>query len=475
MSLRRRTLLTAGAALPAVGLLAGIPMAAQAATAKTFYVSNKGSDTANGTSQATAWATIPRVQQAIDSGELTRGDSVLFEAGGRFYGQFTSFDALQGQGRLTFGSYGSGARPQIMAYKVLNRQGAWRHLGANRWQLQLDDLSTHIGNHSTQDTNVGLLRVNNELFGGRKLSIDELSNDWDWFSDLGQGTLTVYSHTNPSLRGDVRAAVNGRIFQAKSDFTIEGLDLIGCGGHGVQVVDVQGVRVLNNRIRHIGGSELPGFLPAGTRYGNGVEMWINTSDVLVEGNIITDVYDVAVTLQGEQVVETTEYEPVIRHGWTDVHIRGNRITRCSQSFEIWSRAQQIRDDEGNVIGERLYEGEGAGYTNCTFTGNHCTDAGVGWGFEARPNKNEGGVHLLSYSEELPMGLQITGNRFHDAVNAYIYRLTENPTGLVIDNNEIRLKTGQRIQQQNQRWERLEDHESWSNTTGFDRHSTWITG
>lgn len=475
MPLRRRTLLAATAALPAVPLLAGVPLTAHAASGTTFYVSNKGKDEDAGTSESTAWATIPRVQQAIDSGELKRGDTVVFHAGHRFYGQFTSFDALQGEGRLTFGAYGSGDRPQIMGYKILNKPTAWRNLGRNRWQLQLNDLSTHIGNHSTQDANVGLLRVNNELLGGRKLSSDELRRDWDWYSDLKEGTLTVYSRSNPSRRGDVRAAVNGRLFQAKNDMTIEGLDLIGCGGHGVQVVDAKGVRVLNNRIRHIGGSELPGFWKAGTRYGNGVEMWINTHDVLVEGNIIYDVYDVAVTLQGEQVVETTKYEPVIRHGWSDVHVRGNRITRCSQSFEIWSRGQTIRDEEGNIIKELLHDGEGGGYANCSFTGNHCTDAGVGWGYEARPNKDEGGVHLLSYSEELPMGLAITGNKFHDAVNAYIYRNTDKPTGLVIDNNEIRLKANQRIQQQDQRWERFEDHDAWSNNTGFDLNSTWLEG
>ena len=85
------------------------------------------------------------------------------------------------------------------------------------------------------------------------------------------------------------------------------------------------------------------------------------------------------------------------------------------------------------------------------------------------------MHLLSYSEELPMGLAITGNKFHDAVNAYIYRNTDKPTGLVIDNNEIRLKANQRIQQQDQRWERFEDHDAWSNNTGFDLNSTWLEG
>ncbi|MBN1181611.1 MAG: hypothetical protein JXB49_04930 [Bacteroidales bacterium] len=46
--------------------------------ATTYYVSNSGNDGANGTSPATAWKTIARVNIT----NLLPGDSVLFEAGG---------------------------------------------------------------------------------------------------------------------------------------------------------------------------------------------------------------------------------------------------------------------------------------------------------------------------------------------------------------------------------------------------------
>ncbi|MDO5066704.1 MAG: right-handed parallel beta-helix repeat-containing protein [Propionibacteriaceae bacterium] len=448
-------------------------MTAHAVPGTTFHVSNEGRDDSPGTSQEAPWATIPRVQQAIESGEVRRGDAVLFHAGHRFFGQFSDLEALQGQGRIVFGAYGVGERPQIVGYKVLDKAQAWTRVGEGLWRLQLDDPGSHEGNHSTTDANVGLLRVDGELLGGRRLSLAELQQDWDWYCDLEAGTLTVRNQDNPSLEHEVLAAVDGRLFQAVDEMTIEGLDLVGCGGHGVQVRDARGVRVLGNRIQQIGGSELLTFHIPGVRYGNGVEVWINSHDVLVEGNVIHDVYDVAITLQGEQVVEPTGAEPTIRHGWSEVHVRGNRITRCSQSFEIWCRGQAIHDEAGELVRELRHDGPGAGYVNCSFTGNHCTDAGVGWGYEVRPDKDAGGVHLLSYSEELPMGLRITGNTFHDAVNAYLYRNDEQPTGLVIEGNEIRLKPNQRIQQQ--RPERFPEHEAWSTATGFDRESTWVAG
>lgn len=443
------------------------------AQARSFHVSNGGDDRRSGTSPESAWRSIPRVQQAIDRGEVRRGDAVLLHSGHRFHGQFTDFSALQGEGRLTFGAYGAGERPQLVGYKVLGDPAVWRNLGRNRWQVQLDDLATHGGNHSTRDVNVGLIEVNSELHGERRASVDELRGEWDWHSDLDAGTLTVVCHTNPSRVGEVRVAVDGRLFQAADDMTIQGLDLVGCGGHGIQTEDVSGVRVQGNRIRNIGGSELTTFHVPGVRYGNGVEVWINSHDVLVEGNVIHDVYDVAVTLQGEQVVEPTGADPLLRHGWTDVHVRDNRISRCSQSFEIWCRSQVIRD--GDVERVLTHDGEGGGFVRCTFSGNHCTDAGVGWGYRVRPNKDEAGVHLLSYSEELPMDLRITGNRFLDAHNAYIYRLPDGPTGLVIDDNEIRLRPAQRIQQQPRRPETFPEHEAWARATGFDLNSTWLEG
>ena len=42
--------------------------------------------------------------------------------------------------------------------------------------------------------------------------------------------------------------------------------------------------------------------------------------------------------------------------------------------------------------------------------------------------------------------------------------------MVIDNNEIQLKAGQKLQQQ--RSETIEQHEAWSGATGFDKSSTF---
>ncbi|HRH37859.1 MAG TPA: hypothetical protein PK760_05910, partial [Flavobacteriales bacterium] len=52
------------------------------AEAATYYVSPTGSDSNNGTSQATAWQSITRVNQISSS--LQPGDRILFQKGGTY-------------------------------------------------------------------------------------------------------------------------------------------------------------------------------------------------------------------------------------------------------------------------------------------------------------------------------------------------------------------------------------------------------
>ena len=75
------------------------------AQATTFYVSRTGSDSSSGTSPATPWQTIKRVNNA----SLAAGDTVLFQ-GGSTFGDATLTPPASGTSSapITFGSYGTG-------------------------------------------------------------------------------------------------------------------------------------------------------------------------------------------------------------------------------------------------------------------------------------------------------------------------------------------------------------------------------
>lgn len=72
-------------------------------TGKAYYVSNSGSDSNDGLSPETAWATLNKVGKA----RLQYGDAVFFERGGSWYGQ------LKMQYGVTYSAYGEGAKPII--------------------------------------------------------------------------------------------------------------------------------------------------------------------------------------------------------------------------------------------------------------------------------------------------------------------------------------------------------------------------
>jgi hypothetical protein len=85
----------------------------------TYYVSNSGSDAANGTSPATAWQTVAKV----DAAQFNPGDQILFQRGG----QWREALAINGQrgsvgDPIIFGAYGDPSQPKplLIGSNLLN-------------------------------------------------------------------------------------------------------------------------------------------------------------------------------------------------------------------------------------------------------------------------------------------------------------------------------------------------------------------
>ena len=90
----------------------------------TYYVKNGGNDALAGTSDATAWETIAKVNSFESS--LNPGDSVLFNKGDTWSGTITkgSVGSAGKSGtagnRITYGSYGEGEKPIITSLQTVN-------------------------------------------------------------------------------------------------------------------------------------------------------------------------------------------------------------------------------------------------------------------------------------------------------------------------------------------------------------------
>jgi hypothetical protein len=90
------------------------------ARATTYFVAAGGSDSNNGTSGATPWQTVAKVNGTA----FSAGDSILFNRGDAWYGTSLVVPSSGSSGApITFGAYGSGANPMLKGSTFLSTGG----------------------------------------------------------------------------------------------------------------------------------------------------------------------------------------------------------------------------------------------------------------------------------------------------------------------------------------------------------------
>lgn len=392
---------------------------------RAFYVSPAGDDRASGLSPSTPWRTVGHVNAQLANGGVGRFDSVLFERGQTFFGKLRIPGGRpKTGGLLTFGAYpsaGSGRRPVLSSYTLLNDPAGWRRTGPNIWTADLTPrpgAGPERGYDGAQGgaDNIGFLRVDGVVHGRRVFRPEDLRAQWDF--QCTPGALRVWSSADPTtLAKDVRAACDGHAIALGHSVRIAGLRLEGSGGHGIQGA-VTRVLIEDNELAELGGAVLKDT----TRYGNGVEAWIDSADIRVERNILHDIYDVALTAQGGPTSQTG--------GWRNLTFRNNLVYSCNQSLEFWSAGTP---------------GPGRGFVNCLVECNTCLYAGYVWSEAVRPDPGRS-VHLLTYGWDLPADITVRNNTFYDASVAYRYSSAPTPGlkcsgNLILQRPDGRLKVG----------------------------------
>lgn len=434
------------AVLPAVGSwsipesqAAPVDSPAIAAAPPTFYVSTTGSDSADGLTPDTSWATIQKANSALpDDGSI-----LLFRRGDTFYGEL---DLPFG---CRVGAHGFGDRPILTMYKLLNRAAGWTEHSPGIWKIDLSLPDYHEGFTASNDANIGFLVVDGSVKPALKFAHNELSQPWDFCCDIEKHMLYVATPTNPTaLAADIRAAPNGNAYGATGRVVycnagsneVRDVHVTGTGGCGIGGTGPD-VHIHDCLIDYVGGSELVGFSPR-LRYGNGIENWINVKRWLIENNEIAQVYDVAWSPQGRAGPAGS---------WADLTFRNNHIHDCTQTFEFWS------------IGAATT----AGFQRILVQGNLCERAGYSVFAAVRPDQNVR-VHLLTYLWDTPADITIQDNVFNDSFGAYSFHARAT-SGLVTQNNTIRLQPGTKMEFQ--RSETVENFDAWQQATGREVGST----
>ncbi|MGN6297558.1 MAG: PA14 domain-containing protein [Ginsengibacter sp.] len=99
------------------------------AFATTYYLSSSsGNDNNSGTDPSSPWRTINKLNSFYN---LRPGDNVLFKRGDTFYGGIVVNNSGSSGSAITYGAYGSGAKPIITGFTNIT---SWKSLGGNIWE-----------------------------------------------------------------------------------------------------------------------------------------------------------------------------------------------------------------------------------------------------------------------------------------------------------------------------------------------------
>lgn len=393
----------------------------------TYYISSSGSNVNDGLTTGTPWASVSN---------YVRGNTYLFKRGDTFYISIP-FIPTSGTAFVTLGAYGTGAKPILSNYR--NVTGGWQLDAGNIWKLDLN--SANFTGHTDPNKDVGFMKVNGTIKGYKKLSKAALANPWEFYCT--DPYLYVYSPVNPST-ATISLTVRTKVIQLSSYMLIENLSLMGAGGHGMQAdgVGTTTITIRNNDIAEIGGCYLIGYNDNTTRYGNGIEFWDGGRDILVEGNTVSQCFDVAYTLQGSHAQAT----------WTNVIAQNNTFSNNEQSLEVWTL------------------NNGVGFINCQFINNNCYRAGYNWGHGPRDEKL--GAHILMYRSTAQNNqVLVEGNLFEDAIDSLYFMVSPVPAGQIFRNNTIRLASGTLLKNHLSK-QTIENPTSFVTETGLETGSTW---
>lgn len=188
--------------------------------ATTYYVSPSGNDSNNGTSILTPWKTISKVDQSAYI--FQPGDQILFQRGGKYYGQFTAGNSGTSTLPITISDYGTGELPIISGCKIITN---WSLHQGNIWKATLSEKPTQVYVNDSRviparQPNFGNYYVNTQASGNQLYSTDLTQSNGYWngcrisirctassvdtirISSYSNGTLTLSSNPSNSNMGN---------------------------------------------------------------------------------------------------------------------------------------------------------------------------------------------------------------------------------------------------------------------------------
>lgn len=349
-----------------------IVMLIRAGGGNTYYVSNYGSDAADGLTPSSAWQTISKVNELLESGDI-----VKFNRSNIWNNYYD--EILKLQDGVTYTDFGTGDKPAFEG-------GPWLTDDAN-WT---EDTALKLWNTSIAITYeaANLYNASGSCSRNKTNSITTLKYQGDWTYDTTTKQVIINSSTNPhTYYGDIVIATDimninmtnadgANVYNITTRYANDGF--WGLSFTELEIVDCD--------VYYEGGAYQSGTL----RYGNGITCWLNCHNVLISRNRIYDIYDAAITTQGN------DYNGVI----ANITVSYNKMDKVEQCYEYWN------------YGNKSYANE-----NITYDHNSCLSTGTGWGTKQRPDPIGRNVRIAALNATLDG--YFTNNLFYNySFNAF---------------------------------------------------------
>ncbi len=373
---------------------------------------------------------------------LAPGDRVLFRRGQAWRGQLIPRSG-NARGVVTYGAYGEGPKPVFLGSVPADRPTDWERVGEHLW-------ATPPAGSPNDHANALSVDVGNIIFdhgkssGVKRWSEADLHREGDYYDDPRTRQVRLRSDDNPATcHRSIELALRRHIIDqsGRGYVTYENLDLRYGAAHGVGGGNTHHITIRGCDLPFIGGGhQFTREDGTPVRFGNGIEFWSDARDCLVEDCRLWEIYDAALTNQGDgtNVQENITY-------------RGNVIWNCEYSFEYWNRGPASRT------------------RNIVFEHNTCVDAGAGWGHGQRPDPN--GRHLMFYDNAAAStNVVIRHNIFCNATDSLIRLSGRDWTAaLAMDHNCWYQPRGP-VLLWGRQTVRAEEFAPFMHARGFDRHS-----
>lgn len=302
------------------------------------------------------------------------GDRILFERGKKYYTCLEIHVSESEDGMLYIGNYGdqASALPTISGATIIPKTTIWSE-SEGIYSISNDELKKCRG-FKNIDNNIGFFKdENGKIYGNRKATLKDLTKKYDFYCDTER--IYIKDNISPSQDlGNIEVANRTSLLKLSSNTIVEGLKFENCGSNCIVKKDNVVKNVIINKcvIDGVGGVYQYGMTSENqTRFGNGIEFWDGARDVIISNNIVKNVYDAGITLQG------------YNKSWENVKIKNNIIIDTSYPFELFTQINADAMKEIEISGNITIE-QGKGWASTCKPDNYASANFVFWGF-TKPN------------------------------------------------------------------------------------------